>query len=176
MFRAFSQYFPARAVFLFVTEHILLWGSLLLAIYVRNYQDAFLAEEVVYSPYFVMEAFAIILLCQLCFYYNSLYDLTTVCRNSELGIRLMQALGGWCLLITLGYLLYPGLLFQHVTLAIMVGLALILLPVWRETVSRMGVLFKNQQRLLFLGTGSIGVDLCRKLLLRSDLNFEIVGF
>ena len=103
MFKVFSQYFPVRVVFLFVSEHLLLWGTLLLGIYIRLYQDLFLAEELIYSSYFPITAFGIILLCQLCFYYNSLYDLTTVCRRSELGIRLVQALGGWCLLLTLGY-------------------------------------------------------------------------
>src|ERR1017187_7511357 len=109
MFKVFSQYIPFQEVFLFVTEHLLLWGSLLLAIYIRFYQDPFWAEELLYASAFRIEAIAIILLCQLCFYYNSLYDLATVCRRSELGIRLVQALGGWCLLLALGYLLYPGI-------------------------------------------------------------------
>ena len=177
MFKVFSQYFPAQAVFLFVTENLLLWGSLLLSIYIRFYQDPFLAEELIYAPTFRIEALVIILLCQLCFYYNGLYDLTTVCRRSELGIRLVQALGGWCLLLTLGYLLYPNLfLGRTVFPAIMIVIASISLLAWREVVSRMGFLLKSRQRVLFLGTGQIGIDLCRKLLQRNDLNFEIVGF
>jgi sugar transferase (PEP-CTERM system associated) len=56
-------------------------------------------------------------------------------------------------------------------------LALIPIFGWREGVSHMaGAIFKERQRVLFLGTGKIGIDLCRKLLQRSDLNFEIKGF
>jgi sugar transferase (PEP-CTERM system associated) len=176
MFKAFSQYFPLRVVFLPVTENLLLWGSLLLAVYIRYYRDPFSAEELVYAPSFGAEALVIILLCQFCFYCNDLYNPTVAGRSSERWIRRAQALGGWCVLLFLGYLVYPGLLVQGGILTTTVLLALVALTVWREAVNWMGIVFEKRQRVLFLGTGSTGIDLCRTMLARKDLNFKIVGF
>src|SRR3989338_8385490 len=120
MLKVFSQYFPFQVFSLFVTEHLLLWGSLLLAVGIRSYQDPLLATEFVYAATYGIEAFVIIILGQLCFYYNSLYDLSTVCRRSEFWIRFIQALGGWCVLLALGFTLYPDLFPGHGILVIAV--------------------------------------------------------
>jgi sugar transferase (PEP-CTERM system associated) len=55
-------------------------------------------------------------------------------------------------------------------------LALILLPAWREAVGWLGFVLEARQRVLFLGTSETGVSLCRELLGRKDLRFDIVGF
>ena len=176
MFKVFSQYFPAKALFLAITETVLISGSLVGAVYLRYYADSFLLDETILAPYFAARLGFCVLLCQLCFYYNDLYDLTTVCRRSELGIRLIQSLGMWCLLLTATYVLYPEMLFGQWVLVGWIILVLMVIPLWREAIGRLGFLFQSRERVLILGTGQIGIDLCRKLLKRNDLNFEIVGF
>ena len=176
MFKIFSQYFPAKVLFLILTENVLIFCSLLASIHIRFYSDPFLAEEMTQEPSFVWAAVLMVLLCQMCLYYSDLYDLTAVCRRSELLVQLIQALGGWCLLLTFGYILLPGLRIGRGILVITVALLLIGIVLWREAFGRLTFLFKAQERILILGTSQISTDLCRKLLTRKDLNFQIVGF
>lgn len=176
MFKVFSQYFPIRILFLIFTESILISGSLLASVELWYHRDAFMVDEVMQGPQFLFQISTVVLLGQLCFYYNDLYNLTVVCRRSELAIRLVQALGGWCLLLTLGYFWYPHFMIGQGILVILVFFVLVGILLWREAFARLGFLFKNRERILILGTGQIGIDLCRKLLHRNDLNFEIVGF
>ena len=176
MLKVFSQYFPAKALFLGITETMLISGSLVASIYLRYSGDPFLADETVLDHYFAARVGFCVLLLQLCLYYNDLYDLTTVCRRSELAIRLIQAVGMWCLFLTAVYFLYPELLFGQGVLISSIMMVLVTIPLWREGIGRLGFLFQSRERVLILGTGQIGIDLCRKLLTRNDLNFEIVGF
>jgi len=83
MFKIFSQYFPAKVLFLILTENVLIFCSLLASIHIRFYSDPFLAEEMTQEPSFVWAAVLMVLLCQMCLYYSDLYDLTAVCRRSE---------------------------------------------------------------------------------------------
>src|SRR3954463_13914764 len=46
-------------------------------------------------------------LCQLCFYYNDLYDLTVVSSSRELVIRLLQAAGAAAIVLAAPRLLPP---------------------------------------------------------------------
>ena len=48
-------------------------------------------------------------LCQICFYYNDLYDLTVVHSSRELLIRLLQAAGAASILVALLYLAAPSI-------------------------------------------------------------------
>lgn len=176
MFKVFSQYFPAKALFLAITETGLISGSLLVSIYLRFYTEPFLLDETLLDPFFPAQLGFCVLLCQICFYYNDLYDLTTVCRRSELAIRLIQSAGMWTLLLTATYVLDQRLLFDQWILVTGIVVVLVIIPLWREAVGRLGFFFHSKERVLILGTGQIGIDLCRKLLARNDLNFEIVGF
>ena len=176
MFKVFSQYFPLKVVFLIITESFLISGALLASIHLRFYNDSFMVDEVIQGPLFLFAASVIVVLCQFCLYYNDLYDLTTVCRRSELLIRLVQAIGGWCLLLAAGYFFFPDVPLGRGILLITVFLVMAVVWLWREGVGRLGFLFKNRERVLMLGTGPVGIALCRKILARNDLNFEIVGF
>src|SRR5687767_9866868 len=134
MIKLFKQYIPVKAIFLIITENVFMWGALLAAIQLRFYNDPFQAEEIMLGVSFAIVAVLLVVLCQLCFYYNDLYDLTVVCRRSELLIRLAQAVGVWCVLITCAYFLFPKLVLGRGVLVIMATLVLAGTWLWRESV------------------------------------------
>ena len=176
MFKLFRQYHPTKVVFLFCTETLLIAGSLLASIYIRLYSDPLQIDYILQSPLFRYHALLAVSMGALCMYYNDLYDLTAVCRRSELLIRLIQSAGGWSILLAILSVVFAGLLIGRGILILMVVLSTAGIWVWREISGSLGFLFKARERILILGTGQVGVDLCRKLLARTDLNFEIVGF
>ena len=51
-------------------------------------------------------------LCELCFYYNDLYDLTVVHSNRELVVRLLQAAGAATIVLAAACLAFPTLLLD----------------------------------------------------------------
>jgi len=176
MYKIFNQYFSVKVIFLMLTEAALISAFLLASIHIRYSGNLFLADELTADPLFPARVAVLVILCQVCFYYNSLYDLPTVCRRSELAIRLLQAVGVLCILVTVVYLLYPPMFLENGVLVITAFLILVGVIAWREGVSRIGIPFTSRERILILGTGQVGIEVCRWLLKRNDLNFEIVGF
>src|SRR6185295_1450866 len=84
MFKLFRQYYSTKVIFLFLTESLLIAGALFASIHLRFYRDPFEAEDMMQGSLFGAEVFLIVSIGMLCFYYNDLYDLTAVCRRSEL--------------------------------------------------------------------------------------------
>src|SRR5579885_1035920 len=176
MFKLFRQYYSTRVIFLFLTESLLILGCLVTAIHVSFRRDPFQVDDILHGPIFPVEALLVIATGQLCLYYNNLYDLTAVCRRSEFTIRLMQAIGAWCFLLAVTSLVYPDLLIQRGIIVLTVAFSICAIWTWRELSGRVGLVFRSQERILILGSAQVGIDLCRKLLARNDLNFKIVGF
>jgi sugar transferase (PEP-CTERM system associated) len=176
MFKLFREYISLKVIFLLVTENLLIWGGLLFAVNLQSYTRLSLSQRGIEGQNLLVVTFLIGLLCQFCMYYTDLYDLTLVCRRSDLLVRLAQATGFWCFLMALAYFLFPQSLVGHNVLLLTALLIMAGIWLWREGISHVGFLFKNGERILILGTGQIGIDLCRKLLTRQDLNLQIAGF
>jgi sugar transferase (PEP-CTERM system associated) len=176
MFKLFREYISLKVIFLLVTENLLIWGALLFAVNLQSYTRLSFSQQGIEGQNLLVITFLVGLLCQFCMYYTDLYDLTLVCRRSDLMVRLAQATGIWCLLMALAYFVFPESLVGHNVLLLTALLILAGIVLWRECISHAGFLFKSGERILILGTGHIGIDLCRKLLARNDLNLEIAGF
>src|SRR5256885_16753917 len=83
--QVFNRQVSARGLTVFGFETMLISGSILVAADVHgSLNDAMGA---------VWKIVAITALCELCFYYNDLYDLTLVHSKSELVIRVLQGAG-----------------------------------------------------------------------------------
>ena len=166
MFKLFREYISVKVVFLVISENLLIWGVLLFVLNLRSYTNLSLLQRGIEGENLLAVTFLIGVLCQFCMYYTDLYDLTLVCRRSDLVVRLAQATGFWCLLMAVAYFFFPDGLVGHDVLLLTAVLVLVGIWLWREGISHVGFLFKNGERILILGTGQIGIDLCRKLLTR----------
>lgn len=152
-------------------------GVLLVSVYLHYSGDSFSAGNIIRGRFFPLEALLVVGIGQLCLYYYDLYDLTIVRKHSELLFLLMRALAVWCLLLAAVFLLSsPWQLIGRDVLLITVLLTTLAVWLLRAGFGKLGFLFKNRERILILGSGQVGINLCRKLLARIDLNFEVVGF
>jgi sugar transferase (PEP-CTERM system associated) len=177
MLKLCREYISLKVVFLLVTENLLIWGVLVFAFKLGSYTGLSSFPREIEGQQLLFIAFLIGALCQFCMYYTDLYDLTLVCRRSELIVRLTQAIGIWCLLMALASFFSPEDVLGHNVLSVTAVVVLAGICLWREGISHIGFLFKKfGERILILGTGQIGIDLCRKILTRNDLNLEIAGF
>src|SRR5207249_11866935 len=72
-------------------------------------------------------------LCQLCFYYNDLYDLTVVQSNRELVVRLLQAAGAAAIVLAAACLAAPSLILDPGTFVTALGVFVVAVLRWRIT-------------------------------------------
>ncbi len=176
MIRIFSQYVSPKSIILMVTETVLITLSLLCAIRLRFWNDPVQFEVYTSWPDFAVQAGLIVAICQLCFYYNDLYDLTAVRRRSEQLVRLEQSLGAACLLLGLIYFLVPSLLIGRGVFIISMLLLTIFIMFTRVVLDGAWYMAAPAQNILILGTGDLAADLASELGKRHDLNLRLVGF
>src|SRR5207237_984867 len=91
-------------------------------------------------------------LCQLCFYYNDLYDLTIVHNGRELTVRLLQAAGAAAIVLGFVCVAAPSLILdpQTFTTALIVFVTAVL--TWRLTFNYVVRGPHLEERVLIVGT------------------------
>src|SRR5204862_7367224 len=72
-------------------------------------------------------------LCELCFYYNDLYDLTIVHSNRELVVRLLQAAGAAAIVFAAACVAVPSLILDSGTFVTALGVFVVAVLAWRVT-------------------------------------------
>jgi hypothetical protein len=72
----------------------------------------------------VGKAILIAVVCQLCLYYNELYDLRLLADRRELFVRILQALGSTSLVLAVLYYWFPGLVIGRGVFAISSGMVI----------------------------------------------------
>ena len=60
MFKLFRQYYPAKLVFLFLTESFLITGILLASVYIRYSGNSFLIQNMIHGRFFPLEAVRVV--------------------------------------------------------------------------------------------------------------------
>ena len=98
--QVFNRQVSARGLTVFGFETILISGSILLAAHVHGSPDAVSG---------IWRVVLITAVCELCFYYNDLYDLTIVHSKTELLIRVLQAAGAAAMVLAVVSVLMPSL-------------------------------------------------------------------
>ena len=97
MLRLFKQYYPVRNAIFVVGEGIFIFLSVMIASWVLIGGDFIVTELTL-----LMKTMLIAVVCQMCLYYNDLYDLNVTDSYQELFIRLLQALGASSILLATG--------------------------------------------------------------------------
>ena len=173
MIRFFHAYFPARTLFLGVSEAVLVTAAFVVATFARlgandanlmlNYQRGFLKIIVV----------AVIFI--LCMYYFDLYD-SFICSNKrEVLTRLVQVFGTVCILLAILYYVLPPLqLGRGIFLIGFVSVAVILVA-WRQVFLVVNAMPKFAERAVILGDGWLAESLIKELESRPELGIRVAG-
>src|SRR5438128_6606732 len=121
--QVFNRHVSGRGLTVFGFETILISGSILVAAQVHGSFDTAIG-----ALWKIVLATA---LCELCFYYNDLYDLTLVHSKSELLVRVLQAAGAAAIVLAVVSVLMPSLIIGHGIFITSLWLLLIAVPIWR---------------------------------------------
>jgi sugar transferase (PEP-CTERM system associated) len=173
LIRFLNAYFPARTLFLGISEAFLITLAFVAATFARlgasdasimlNYEQGFLKILVV-SIAFVM-----------CMYYFDLYDSIILSNRREVVTRLVQVLGTVCILLAVLYFAIPGL--QLGRGIFLIGLAMVTLVLfgWRRLFLAINTLPQFAERTLILGDGPLAQPLITEIESRMELGIRVAG-
>jgi sugar transferase (PEP-CTERM system associated) len=164
----FSRYVSPRGLTVFGCEILLIFGSVAIAARAHG-AGANVAHD-------VWKIALITGLCQICFYYNDLYDLTVVHSSRELLIRLLQAAGAASILVALLYLMVPSIAIGNGIFVSSLVIFLIAIIAWRLLFNRLAYSRQLEERVLILGTGPIARMVARQIQAQHDFGYRVIGF
>jgi sugar transferase (PEP-CTERM system associated) len=166
--------FNARMVLLLLAEAMLLFGGLIVAVYVRL--GAVDAEDALITRNGFYKAALATVFCLASFYLLDLYDFVVMHDRRELVLRLLQALGlAWVALALIFYAMPQVMIGRGVSL-ISLPLALLLMVGWRLAIHWVLGHPEIGERILIVGSGPFAIEIARETLGRPDAGFRVVGF
>jgi sugar transferase (PEP-CTERM system associated) len=163
-----------RTVLLIFAEAILLYGSIVGAVYLRVGIDDAPFELI--DKLGLWKAGLATFFCLAGFYLFDLYDFVVMHDRRELVLRLVQALGLAWIALALCFYFYPGLMLGRSVSLIALPLALTLMVSWRVSIHWLLGHPDFGERILIVGSGDSAIEIAREVLSRPDAGYRIVGF
>jgi sugar transferase (PEP-CTERM system associated) len=166
--KVFNRHVSARGITVFGFETVLISGSILAAAAMHG---SFLS-----AASNLWQIVLVTMLCELCFYYNDLYDLTLVHSKDELLIRVLQSAGAAAIVLAVVTALVPAIVIGHGIFTTSLILLLVAVPVWRLAFDGLTHDPHLEERVLIVGTGPIAHTVARQIRSQHDFAYRLVGF
>jgi sugar transferase (PEP-CTERM system associated) len=164
----FNRQVSARKLAVFGFETMLISGSFFLAAVATGSLDDAAGR--------VWRILIITGLCELCFYYNDLYDLTTVRTRNALVVHLLHGVGSAAMALAVVSLLVPALIIGHGALVTALCVLIVAVPLWRLGFDHLTQTPPLEERVLILGTGPVASLVARAMSTQRDFAYRVVGF
>ncbi|HEX8491417.1 MAG TPA: TIGR03013 family XrtA/PEP-CTERM system glycosyltransferase [Pyrinomonadaceae bacterium] len=164
----------ARTVLLLLAEATLIFGGLIVAVYLRL--GAVDAEYELIEHHGFYKAAVATIFCLSAFYLYDLYDFVRMHDRRELVLRLIQALGLAWVALALAFYAVPRLMIGRGVTLIALPLALALMVAWRISIHWFLGHPDYGERILIVGSGAAAIEIARETIERRDAGFRILGF
>jgi sugar transferase (PEP-CTERM system associated) len=168
MLRIFKQYYPIRNIFFFIGEGIVIFVAVMAACWLLLN-----AKWMGFDRWLYMKILLISLVCQICLYYNDLYDLKVTDTFQELGIRLLQALGSAAIILAGIYLIFPRAIVGSGIFAVSIVFVIILIVSWRFFYTLILSRGLFNQKIILLGSGALAQNIFDEIMHRKDSGYTI---
>ncbi|MCY7348744.1 MAG: TIGR03013 family PEP-CTERM/XrtA system glycosyltransferase [Pyrinomonadaceae bacterium] len=166
--------FTARTVWLIIADAAIIYGGIILALYVRLGFEG--SEYQLNGRNGWVKITLATSICLLILYFYDLYDFTVMGNRRELMLRLVQALGiAWVLLALLFYLVPPLLIGRGVSV-FSVLIVLVSLLTWRILIHYLTGHPEIGEKILIVGTGRAAQETAEAVWKRRDAGYRISGF
>jgi sugar transferase (PEP-CTERM system associated) len=168
MLRIFKQYYPIRNALFVLGEGAAIFFAVIIS-------GKILLEDhtVLFHFDVVLKALLITVTCQVCLYYNELYDLKVTDTLFELGIRLLQALGASAILLAVVYFFFPALIIREGIFIISIIFIIILIVSWRIGYTQILSIGMFNQKIIILGSSDIAIEIAKEIQDKKDSGYEI---
>jgi sugar transferase (PEP-CTERM system associated) len=172
MIRLRNVYFPTKSVLLFLSEALIVSGSLAAALWILRGSDAYILLNYEYGW---VKILALTVLVAIMSYYFDLYEPTLLFDRGEIYFRTLLVLGCVCILISILLYFYPDLEITHNAFAFSFVLMSILLIAWRKLFPWIISNSIFRERVYILGEGDHAESIARIVRQRRDLGMDVVG-
>lgn len=122
-----------------------------------------------------MKALLITCVCQLCLYYNDLYDLKITDTFTELGIRLLQALGASAILLAVVYFVFPKVIISEGIFIVSIAIVIMFIVSWRIGYTHILNRGLFNQRIIILGSSDTAKEIAKEIHAKKDCGYEIAA-
>lgn len=171
MLRLFRQYYPIRNVIFAAGEGALIFVAVICACWLKL---GIKIDDL--SQLILMKGLTITLVCQICLYYNDLYDLEITGSFKELSIRLLQALGTTTLIFAVIYFLFPWMIISQGIFVLIIGFVLVMIIAWRLGYSLILTHGLFNQKIVVIGDGELAKSIVAEIDQKKDSGYQIVQF
>jgi sugar transferase (PEP-CTERM system associated) len=172
LIRLLNAYFPARTVFLGISEACLVALAFVAATIARlGPNDATLMLGYEQGAAKILVASAAFITCM---FYFDLYNSTILRNRQEVLSRLIAVLGAACILLALLYYVYPALQLGRGIFAIGLLFVAALLWLWRRLFSIINSQPQFAERALIFGDGPLAAALISELESRPEVGLRVV--
>jgi len=168
MLRILKQYFPIRNVVFYIFEGFVIFGSILLATVLLTFSNSYLFDALL-----VLRILLITFICQACLYYNDLYDFDVASSLTEMGIRLLQALGVTSITLAGVYFVFPLAIIDQKIYILSIILLLIFIIGWRLLYVQMLEKGVFNEHIIILGSSSLAVDIFNEINKTIDCGYTV---
>lgn len=170
MLRILKQYYPVRNAVFVVGEGLFIFVSVVIASWIIIGNTLILTDRAL-----ALKALLIVSICQLCLYYNDLYDLNITDTKSELFIRLLQALGASAILLAPVYYWFPGFIIGKWIFNISIFFVIMFIVIWR--MAYMQVLNRGlfDQNIILLGSGDLAKKIAQEIDEKRDCGYQVAA-
>lgn len=170
MLRIFKQYYPVRNALFVFGEGLIIFISVIVASSLIIGKTDLLLDIGI-----VMKALLITATCQACLYYNDLYDLKITVTFTELGIRLLQALGASAILLAIVYFIFPGAIIGEDIFFVSITILILFIVSWRVAYTFILNRGLFNQRIIILGSSDTAKEIAREINEKKDCGYEIAA-
>ena len=149
-------------------EGLFIFGSFLLATLILTEFDSFL-----FDWFLCLRIFLVLCICQICLYYNDLYDFKVASTIVEVSIRLLQSLGTASIVLALIYWAFPVVIINQLIFMLSIGFLLIFIIGWRLLyifIVKKGIFNRN---IILLGSSPLAFDILNEIAMEPDCGYSV---
>ena len=170
MLRLFKQYYPIRNAIFALGEGLIIFFSVMMA-------SALITGGKELSMEFttVLKALLITVSCQICLYYNDLYDFKATGSYTELCIRLLQSLGVSAIFLAIIYTIFPDVIIKEGIFFVIILMVLIFIVSWRVVYTQIITHGIFDQRIIILGADNTAKEIVREVIEKKDSGYKIAA-
>lgn len=170
-FRILNQYYPVRNVLFVIGEGAVIYASVLLADWLLLGSRSFIIDR-----WLAMRILLITFVCQICLYYNDLYDLNISYRGSELSVRLLQSLGVATIFLAGIYLVFPkAIIGRGLFFAVTLGFLILFIVFWRFFCTLILNRRLFNRKIMILGSGELAQLIADEIARRKNCGYVVTG-
>jgi sugar transferase (PEP-CTERM system associated) len=164
----FNRHVSMRGLTVFGFETVLVSGSILVAAAVHG--------SLPYATGALWKVVIVTAVCELCFYYNDLYDLTRVHAKQALAVGVLQGIGAAAIALAAVSAFVPSLLIGSGTFVTVMVLLLVVVPIWRLAFDGLTNDPHLEERVLVVGSGELARVVAQQIRQQHDFAYRVVGF